>query len=637
MTAAASRKLVPPLLVVAAALLSFAPTLTVGEFLWDDHVMIERNPALREVSLTNVAHAFSDDVFDGKGDEYFRPLQTLQNLVDYQVWGLRPLGYHLTNLAYHVAAACLLYVLFRRLFGAGSLALIPALFFAVHPIVIEQLLIIAGRAEIMSLAFTLAALVCAVRDGRGAFALSLVLYALACLSKESGIAFPLFLLAVGWLEPRYRVGWMRYAGYGLVAAGYLVLRSFAVSSDYVTHLKDVSPLLVLRDFPLILVDYVRVILLPLDLHSHRQISQAGWTLGLGYAGAGLIAFACWRIGDKRFTFAWLWFLVGLAPKIPLLLVQLPLPHRNMLDHWVYPSAVGVFLVLALGISRVRSRTVAAALVAVPLLLWCGVSWVNAAGRGTDKGMYLWALRYPTSAVVRHNLALLYEAEGSLGQAESLADEALEMEPDPFNAELSARVKHALGEDREAAAIATAWVGRRPDYTPLLVLRAAIVRGDAGLDDLRLALEREPANLQAWALVAEINGELGRVERYREALDRIVAIDPDYPGVRRARQLAAVYEYTRLFYDGELGRLYAHFSDEARAALPLEQLAALRERMVAQYGREVRILREDAQTRGEYDGFVRWARFDRYDGVIELQWILSGDDTVAAFFIRPVAD
>ena len=105
-------------------------------------------------------------------------------------------------------------------------------------------------------------------------------------------------------------------------------------------------------------------------------------------------------------------------------------------------------------------------------------------------------------------------------------------------------------------------------------------------------------------------------------------------MRQAQTLATVHEYTQRFYDGELAALHRSFSAELKRAMPLERLRALHAGMLEEWGREVEVLGQDAQARGEHRGFVRWARFDRHDGVIELQWILEEDDTIAALFIRP---
>ena len=95
------------LAIAALALVAYWPTFQVG-FLWDDHVMIETNPALREWSWQAVKHDFTTDVFEGNGDPYFRPAATLLSLMDFTLWGLKPFGYHMTNWIGHVLNAWLL-------------------------------------------------------------------------------------------------------------------------------------------------------------------------------------------------------------------------------------------------------------------------------------------------------------------------------------------------------------------------------------------------------------------------------------------------------------------------------------------------------------------------------------------------
>ena len=104
---------------------------------------------------------------------------------------------------------------------------------------------------------------------------------------------------------------------------------------------------------------------------------------------------------------------------------------------------------------------------------------------------------------------------------------------------------------------------------------------------------------------------------------------------RDEGLEAVHEYTRMFYAGELERLHERFSPEMRSeVLPLEKLRGLREFVREKYGDEVEVLNEQSQTKGDYRGFARFARFSKHEGPIEVQWILRPDHTVAGFFVQP---
>jgi len=98
--------------------------------------------------------------------------------------------------------------------------------------------------------------------------------------------------------------------------------------------------------------------------------------------------------------------------------------------------------------------------------------------------------------------------------------------------------------------------------------------------------------------------------------------------------ARVRLYTQLFYDGKLDELYDHFSAGMREVLPREDLEQLRRHTLETYGHETKLLGEEAAARGEFRAFVRWARFDKHDGIMEVQWRLRPDDSIAGFLIRP---
>jgi hypothetical protein len=68
---------------------------------------------------------------------------------------------------------------------------------------------------------------------------------------------------------------------------------------------------------------------------------------------------------------------------------------------------------------------------------------------------------------------------------------------------------------------------------------------------------------------------------------------------------------------------------------MEQLSALFEQVITDYGKETRVIAEDSQQNEEFRAFVRWAHFEKTDEIIEVQWILRlSSDEIAGFFVRP---
>ena len=83
-------------------------------------------------------------------------------------------------------------------------------------------------------------------------------------------------------------------------------------------------------------------------------------------------------------------------------------------------------------------------------------------------------------------------------------------------------------------------------------------------------------------------------------------------------LKVVRAYTEQFYRGDLKKLHGKFTNEMKKTLSLDQLAALRKRVADEYGKESRVIGEDSKSTDDYRGFARWTRFDKYDGVIQVE-------------------
>ena len=74
-------------------------------------------------------------------------------MLDYQIFGLNPHGYHLINLLFHVMNTILLFLIFRRMTKTLWPSAFVAALFAIHPLHVESVAWIAERKDVLSTFF----------------------------------------------------------------------------------------------------------------------------------------------------------------------------------------------------------------------------------------------------------------------------------------------------------------------------------------------------------------------------------------------------------------------------------------------------------------------------------------------------
>ncbi|MBD3867685.1 MAG: tetratricopeptide repeat protein [Acidobacteria bacterium] len=169
-----------------------------GEFVWDDHQIVERNPVVR--TLNPATHLGSE--FFSRWDVeygYYRPLVTLSLALDHSLSGGSPWLFHLTNLLLHALNGFLLFRLLRR-FAAAAPAAMAAALFLVHPVQSEAVLWISGRTDLLATCLLLTAgLLYTGRFAGRPLRYGLFLFAIAgaLLAKEMAVTFPAILLGAG--------------------------------------------------------------------------------------------------------------------------------------------------------------------------------------------------------------------------------------------------------------------------------------------------------------------------------------------------------------------------------------------------------------------------------------------------------
>jgi tetratricopeptide (TPR) repeat protein len=216
-----------------------------GKFVWDDWLIIQKNPLLTgEFRLHSIW--FQTDF----------PLSTVVLWLEWLAWEKNPAGYHVVNILLHSLNAVLIWQLLRRLWipGAG----LAAALFAAHPLCVPSVAWISELKNTLSLPFYLLSLWWYLdtekkpasntppapdpaprstpHASRLPYVLSLAAFLLALLAKTSTVMLPIVLLSLAWWRRGRITGWdLRRAAPYFVLAFAFGLLSVWFQSHQVLH------------------------------------------------------------------------------------------------------------------------------------------------------------------------------------------------------------------------------------------------------------------------------------------------------------------------------------------------------------------------------------------------------------------
>jgi tetratricopeptide (TPR) repeat protein len=186
-------------------------------FIWSEDAVVVENPTFKDLSYLPKfftkyywlkEHPFS-------GTQLFRPLRAVTFTLEYALWGLNPVPYHLFNILLHALTTLLVFFLFKKISRSFKLGFLTALFFAVHPVHTETITWIMSRDDIMCTLFPLVSWWFFIRRIENPskkwpyLIIETFFFILGLLSREMAAVFPLLLcLYVVFFYPKRK--WKEY-------------------------------------------------------------------------------------------------------------------------------------------------------------------------------------------------------------------------------------------------------------------------------------------------------------------------------------------------------------------------------------------------------------------------------------------
>jgi len=403
-----------------------------GEFIRDDITLIKNNVYIR--NWPGIGKCFTKDIATGGRQKWnsYRPLQMVTYAIDYSVWKLNAKGYHITNILLHVLTALAIYWLINALYADRILSLFTGALFVTHPLHTGAVSYISGRADSLSAIFLLLCLILYIklidRKSIALYALMLLSYILALLSRENSLILPALLLLYHYaFKKKFRI--MRLLPVLTITLAYILLRLTALRPILSNIPHNTTLLQRAPGFFAAITGYFRIMVLPFNLHANYGHKLFNFTDPKVISGILISASLLLYAFKKRNTnnlifFSILWFFIAILYQSNLYPI-----NAYMAEHWLYLPSVGFFLVLANGASRLRHKYRAFAIIIALLAFYSFLTIRQNEYWREPIAFYKKTLKYvPDDYKEYLNLGNAYKGAGKKKEAIAAYKKAIEINP-----------------------------------------------------------------------------------------------------------------------------------------------------------------------------------------------------------------
>ncbi|MCX7722284.1 MAG: tetratricopeptide repeat protein [Verrucomicrobiae bacterium] len=545
---------------------------------YDDPVYVTENAYVQAgLTLDSIAWAFST----GRSGNW-HPITWLSLMLDSELYGTWPGGFHSTNLLLHTANTLLLFWLLHRLTGALWRSAFVAALFALHPLHVESVAWVAERKDVLSTFFGLLALMAYAQYARTSpnesaarrkrYFTTLALFALGLMSKAMLVTWPFVMLLLDFWPLRRIKSHFDTPTTRADAAETSPTEANARSEHAVPLKKLVLekvPFLVLSacisvitlitqgqtdalassrllpvanrlaHVPVAYLRYIGKTIWPDGLAVFYPYKMIGWDTALPYAAwAALVAITlavCAYTRRQPYLFTgWFWFVGTLVPVIGLIQVG----RQSIADRYTYIPLIGLFILASWGLSRMmhvlRVPALAMRVACAALLVATATAtrlqlrhWQN------SRSLFEHALRVTDRNELAHNnLGAVLMAQGELDAARQHFEAALKVNPNHYWSWMNLGVALVQGgQVEEGLVLLKRLVAMWPTLTSHFNYGTVLLNiGDYGkaVEHLQFVVKLQPDFFNARMNLGTALTYLGRFEDALPHFIAAVKLRPDHP-------------------------------------------------------------------------------------------------------------
>lgn len=465
------------LLVALITFVIYLPALQNGFVEWDDPQYVSENQNIRYINLIWI--------FTSVNLALWHPLTMFSFAIDYAVWGLNPLGFHLTNIIFHALNTILVFILtvglinikrtvhcnyktdatpFRpeKTYLAGF---VIALLFGIHPLRVESVAWVSGRKDIFCAFFFLTSLltylkyiVCQQPKRVIFYSLCFLFFAMALMSKPMAVSLPLILLILDFYPlNRFVIDKPKTILYEKLPFILLsfVLSGITVGTYHAEGAFQALPTLPFLERTLIAIwSYIFYIIKM--IWPFKLIPVYSYSLEIDFANFGystvlflIITLFALRssIRGRLFFAIWCSYVIAL---IPVMGIVRPWGHA-VVDRYTYISSLIPLLLAGIAVNSALDRFSKKQCYAA-IVIFIFLSGILAAR--TIKQVFIWhdsvtlwshQIKYFPNSLAYYNRGIYFRKMGNYRQAMEDIDKAIKQEPTYLKAYVErGNIYHVLG-------------------------------------------------------------------------------------------------------------------------------------------------------------------------------------------------
>jgi regulator of sirC expression with transglutaminase-like and TPR domain len=503
----------------------------------DDHYVYENAFVQSGLNWNSIVQAFSSELVERSSN--WHPLTWLSLMLDYQIFGLNPHGYHLINLLFHVMNTILLFLILYRMTKKLWPSAFVAALFAIHPLHVESVAWIAERKDVLSTFFwmlTMGAYSYYVEHpGFRRYFLVLLFFILGLMAKPMLVTLPFVLLLLDYwplqrfqeIKPDHKVQAVKETlevkkpadseyKWSLIYPllwEKVPLFVLAILSSIVTYIaqQKVGAVQSIEALPLgvrignALISYIAYIgkmIWPSNLavlYPHPRLLVPWHVLGSVFLLIAITLIVIWRAKKLPYlATGWLWYIGALVPVIGIVQVG----DQAMADRYTYISLIGLFIMMAWGVPDLLKKwnhrkeilltSSALSILCLSIITWTQVGyWQNSI-----------TLYDHTLKVTDYNLPI-YINRGA--------------------------VYNGLGNYRQAIEDLNRVIEIKPGYAEVYINRGAAYNGlgnyKQAIEDCDRAIKIKPGYAEAYTNRGNAYYGLGNYRQAIEDYDRAIKIKP----------------------------------------------------------------------------------------------------------------